>query len=348
MNCNITSFTSTEGGYTPYKNRPETYIVPVLFLLIFIVGIVGNGTLVAIFMRHHEMRSIPNTYIFSLAVADLLVLLTCVPFTSIVYTVEYWPWGVAVCKISEWAKDVSVGVSVFTLTALSAERYSIIVNPLKRIQMRPLTVVNALIIWILAISLAVPTAIFSRIMPIEILGNQTIRVCYPFPDIKNYDKYSVIIRALMYYVIPLITISTFYIMMAIRLHSSANSRLSEIVSTQGTAQTKSRKHVARMVLIFVLLFFVCFLPQNVFILWFNFEPCASLIFNDMWAGIKIVGFCLSYFHSCVNPVALYFISQAFREHFNAYLFCRPKIRSASLRTSARRSTGSFSNFSKTQ
>ena len=48
--------------------------------------------------------------------------MTCVPFTSFVYTIESWPWGVAVCKMSEFAKDISIGVSVFTLTALSAER----------------------------------------------------------------------------------------------------------------------------------------------------------------------------------------------------------------------------------
>lgn len=74
------------------------------------------------------------SYIFSLALADLLVIITCVPFTSILYTVEYWPWGVVVCKVSETAKDISIGVSVFTLTALSAERYCAIVNPLRRLQ----------------------------------------------------------------------------------------------------------------------------------------------------------------------------------------------------------------------
>lgn len=47
--------------YTPYVNRPETYIVPFLFAIIFIVGVLGNGTLIVIFMRHPTMRNIPNT-----------------------------------------------------------------------------------------------------------------------------------------------------------------------------------------------------------------------------------------------------------------------------------------------
>lgn len=74
------------------------------------------------------------SYIFSLALADLLVILICVPLASVVYTFESWPWGAALCRITEFAKDISIGVSVFTLTALSAERYCAIVNPLRKLQ----------------------------------------------------------------------------------------------------------------------------------------------------------------------------------------------------------------------
>lgn len=47
--------------YTPYSDRPETYIVPIVFAIIFVVGVLGNGTLVITFMRHRAMRNIPNT-----------------------------------------------------------------------------------------------------------------------------------------------------------------------------------------------------------------------------------------------------------------------------------------------
>lgn len=78
-----------------YTERPETYIVPVLFSFIFFVGTIGNGSLVLIFFRHKHMINVPNIYILSLALGDLLVLLSCIPFTSTVYTVKiifknYW------------------------------------------------------------------------------------------------------------------------------------------------------------------------------------------------------------------------------------------------------------------
>ena len=75
-----------------------------------------------------------HRYIFSLALADLLVILICVPLASVVYTFESWPWGSTLCRVTESAKDVSIGVSVFTLTALSADRYCAIVNPLRKLQ----------------------------------------------------------------------------------------------------------------------------------------------------------------------------------------------------------------------
>lgn len=78
----------------------------------------------------------PNlySYILSLALADLLVILVCVPVATIVYTQESWPFERNMCRITEFFKDISIGVSVFTLTALSGERYCAIVNPLRKLQ----------------------------------------------------------------------------------------------------------------------------------------------------------------------------------------------------------------------
>lgn len=52
---------ATETSYTPYEERLETYIVPTVFALIFIVGVLGNGTLIVVFLRHRAMRNVPNT-----------------------------------------------------------------------------------------------------------------------------------------------------------------------------------------------------------------------------------------------------------------------------------------------
>ena len=60
---NGTFSTNGESEYVPYIDRPETYIVPVLFAIIFIIGVLGNGTLILIFLRHRTMRNVPNMWV---------------------------------------------------------------------------------------------------------------------------------------------------------------------------------------------------------------------------------------------------------------------------------------------
>jgi len=55
---------SVESNHTtrlyPYFMRPETYIVPVVFSIIFVIGVLGNGTIIVIFLKFKTMRNVPN------------------------------------------------------------------------------------------------------------------------------------------------------------------------------------------------------------------------------------------------------------------------------------------------
>ena len=68
-----------------------------------------------------------------------------------------------------------------------------------------------------------------------------------------------------------------------------------------------------MVLSFVVIFAICFFPSHLFFLWFYFTPNAEEEFNDFWNFVRIVGFCLSFFNSCINPITLYCVSGTFRK-----------------------------------
>ncbi|XP_065079645.1 neuropeptide CCHamide-2 receptor-like [Ochlerotatus camptorhynchus] len=311
--------------YEPYEERLETYVVPVVFAIIFIVGILGNGTLVIIFLRHRAMRNIPNTYIFSLALADLLVIFVCVPLASIIYTVETWPWGVTLCRVTECFREISIGVSVFTLTALAADRYCAIVNPLRKLQTRPITVIVAVLIWLLAIAFAIPSAVISDVVVIK-LANKTIEYCSPWGQRTNeslvYSQYKTVINSAIYYFLPLAVIGILYILMAYRLHASARDMPGENAGPQSRSQARARRHVARMVITFVVVFIICFLPHHVFQLWFHLNPNTEHEYDDFWHILRITGFCLSFLNSCINPVALYCVSGVFRQHFHRYLCCR--------------------------
>lgn len=54
-------------------------------------------------------------------------------------------------------------------------------------------------------------------------------------------------------------------------------------------------------------------------LWFYFYPNSKDKYNDFWHYLRMVGFVLSFTNSCLNPIALYFISGEFRKYFKLYL-----------------------------
>ncbi|XP_075210851.1 neuropeptide CCHamide-2 receptor-like [Lycorma delicatula] len=310
---------SLDDGYVRYSQRPETYIVPVLLALIFLVGSLGNGTLILIFARHRTVRNVPNIYILNLAIGDLLVIVMCVPFTSLMYSVESWPLGELICKLVEASKDVSIGVSVFTLSALSAERYSAVVQPIRRHVRNPLTIVTT--IWVFSLLLTLPAAIFSKVYSVKMNSNEMIEYCTPFPYEFGslYAKTIVLYKFFAYWVVPLCIIGGFYVLLARHLVFAARNMPGE---QQGQSNhVQARKKVAKIVLVFIILFIVCFLPYNIVMLSPYFALDFVIEFENIWSVFRIVSFCLTFIHSCINPIALYCMSKEFRKHFNRYLFC---------------------------
>ncbi|GJQ73374.1 hypothetical protein Trydic_g13740 [Trypoxylus dichotomus] len=190
---------------------------------------------------------------------------------------------------------------------------------------KPLTVLNALLIWLVAVILSIPDGMFTNVTEMYAPNNtRFITVCTPFPNSTTtsmYVKYNVAGKALIFYLCPLTIIATYYILMAKKLHESAKEMPGEMQG-QSVAQVKARRQVARLVLCFVFLFFICFFPYHVFALWFFFNPNMESEYDDFWHALKIIAFCLSFLNSCVNPIALYCVSGVFRQYFNKYLFCQ--------------------------
>lgn len=106
----------------PYFRLPGIGIAAVYGIMI-IIGFVGNVTLMRICIAVKSMRTVPNLFMSSLALGDLLLLVTCAPVDASRYLVDEWLFGRVGCKLIPFIQLTSVGVSVFTLTALSADRY---------------------------------------------------------------------------------------------------------------------------------------------------------------------------------------------------------------------------------
>ncbi|KAG3290971.1 galanin receptor 3 [Ictidomys tridecemlineatus] len=104
--------------------------VPVVFALIFLLGTVGNGLVLAVLLQPgpstwQEPGSTTDLFILNLAVADLCFILCCVPFQAAIYTLEAWLFGALVCKAVHLLIYLTMYASSFTLAAVSVDRWAV-------------------------------------------------------------------------------------------------------------------------------------------------------------------------------------------------------------------------------
>ncbi len=95
--------------------EPSYSLIPVLYMLIFILGLTGNGVVIFTVWRAQSKRRAADIYIGNLAVADLTFVVT-LPLWAVYTALEYhWPFGVALCKISSYVVLLNMYASVFCL-----------------------------------------------------------------------------------------------------------------------------------------------------------------------------------------------------------------------------------------
>jgi len=138
--------------------RIVSLAVPILFGIIVVVGLLGNLLVVIVVMANQQMRSTTNLLIINLALADLLFIVFCVPFTAVDYMLPYWPFGDVWCKMVQYLIVVTAYASVYTLVLMSLDRFLAVVHPIASIYVR--TERNAssaiMVTWVLIVLLALP------------------------------------------------------------------------------------------------------------------------------------------------------------------------------------------------
>ncbi|CAI4227939.1 unnamed protein product [Auanema sp. JU1783] len=136
-----------------FRGTTENYIVITVFIIIFLLSVIGNSLVILVILKQRQMRSITNIYLINLAFSDLMLSVICMPPTLVSMVMNCWLFGNTMCKLFAYLQPVVVSGSAYTLAVIAFERYFAICKPLhSRIwQTRSHAYAMITVVWAIAI-----------------------------------------------------------------------------------------------------------------------------------------------------------------------------------------------------
>ncbi|XP_032664503.1 cholecystokinin receptor-like isoform X2 [Odontomachus brunneus] len=214
VTSSIANVTLPIGQQSSQDRLMKTLIIP-LYGIIFFLSIVGNSLVLITLARNRKMRTVTNVYLLNLAVSDLLLGVFCMPFTLLGQILKNFIFGLTMCKLIPYFQAVSVSVDVWTLVAISIERYFAICRPLKsrRWQTRFHAYKMIAIVWILSLTWNVPILVVSRLKSLH-GGRHKCRE--EWPSVGSERAFNLFLDGTLL-LVPLLFMSLAYSLIAIKL-----------------------------------------------------------------------------------------------------------------------------------
>ncbi|KAM6295438.1 LOW QUALITY PROTEIN: C-C chemokine receptor type 10 [Aegotheles albertisi] len=271
---------------------------PAVYLLLSLLGMVGNGLVLLTRTRYRQARSVTDVCLLHLALSDLLLLLT-LPFT-ITNTLQDWSPGTTTCKALQGLYALNFYSGFFFLTCISVDRYVTIVRVPAACRLRPrarrhgwLTAAS----WLLATLLALPQFIYGRAEQ-----HQDLWICrVVFRAVSRAARVATnLAQVTLGFAVPLVMVSCY----------------AAVARTLLAARGAQPHRALRVLLALVLVFVALQLPHSLMVLLDTAEllaswevTCAQSRRKDL--ALLVTGG-LAYLRCCLNPLLYAFLGQRFR------------------------------------
>jgi hypothetical protein len=301
-----------------FKLLLQKYINPVIQSVIFIIGCLGNGVLLAVFATHKDMRTPPNHMVLNLAVGDFLSLTSNILIYDILdMSGGKWHYGLALCRFYRFVRHLCLGVTVSSIVVIGAPRFFALSLFFKwhgygcRLTKKYKSVLVIVFVWLLASVVALPRTVNSGIYNNKCLG-------YGLQDSGGYYRLVNSIDFVALCFVPLTIIAVLSGATARRIIDSVKYMPGE---TAGKQKVKQARLLSSSILIsLVVVFAVCYVPYFLYAFlkaWFTLD-----VDNSTDLLIDFFAFSLIFANACFNPIAVYLASRKYRFHMNKYLLCK--------------------------
>nr|ANO39042.1 GCR074 [Schmidtea mediterranea] len=300
----------------------QNYLLPIFYSVIFLMGLMGNITVIYIIFFKPGMTTVPNLLIANLSLGDIVFIFGHMCFSIPSYLLPGFYGGNFLCRLMVFVKCSCLGISIFTLTFMAVDRFRAITRPLHQQALSRVAVITVMVtIWIFSMAASVPTIMYTEIKVHPISNNDTcfiLRFCsseHPYFEVITWVRFCV------YFVIPFFVISFCYIAISTTLCKTQNVSLLVVTNHMDNKtlaiprrQMEARRKLSVVVLALVVIFVVCRLPyesHSIFLL----LQSESI---QWWSAAATV---LLYFYSSINPLILGILSPTFRR-FMLKMWCR--------------------------
>jgi gastrin-releasing peptide receptor len=278
------------------------YIDPTMYTLILIVGLLGNGMLLFIFVRHRKLRTTANLMIIHLAICDIINLSINAPLHFYFKYDTGSRESLMTCLIVLSIRQFVRCAAALAVITLIIKRFIIIhpafiKSPSKRRTTSTFTIVSIITVWVLPIPIALPTVYVPKFY--EPICNDTKREGLHYVTVLNLVLYCLIMPSLMF---------GFSTQIARRLNRSIKNIPGEIC--QQTLQ-ESRIRSARMMMALAVVFVITYCPFQLWVLLVRFVRV------DTKSPVMIYALHftkqLLFANGCFNPIAMFAVSSTLRK-----------------------------------
>ncbi|XP_045215010.1 RYamide receptor-like [Mercenaria mercenaria] len=239
----------------------QQVIIITMYSIIILLSVFGNSIVCYIVFSSKRMRTVMNFFIVSLALSDILMAVICIPLTFVAnLVINSWPFGDALCPVVTFLQVVTVFMSSFTLVAISLDRYSAIVHPLRPKMTKRQAFIVISIIWILSVVIPLPTAITSEVHQ-YINDTSAPYFCEEvWENITAQSIYNAIILIFQYFIPLMILVFTYgRIILVLWIKKPPG----EAVSDRDERMSKSKKKIIKMMIVVVIIYSICWLPLHI-------------------------------------------------------------------------------------
>ncbi|XP_066996206.2 tachykinin-like peptides receptor 99D [Anabrus simplex] len=290
----------------------------ILFAGMVIVASGGNLIVIWIVMAHKRMRTVTNYFLVNLSVADAMVSTLNVTFNYTYMLNSDWPFGKTYCKITQFVAVLSICASVFTLMAISIDRYMAIISPLRPRMGRRTTLIVVVCIWMLGSTLSLPMIAFYTTDGMELAEGDVRIVCYsewpdgPSPHSYYEYVYNVVFMVVTYF-LPIGSMTFTYLRVGVELWGSQS--IGECTQRQ-MENIRSKRRVVKMMVVVVLIFVVCWAPFHIYFIVVSLYPQInqSPYIQEVYLGI----YWLAMSNSMYNPIIYFWMNSRFRRGFKQF------------------------------